>query len=307
MDGSKAIALAPKWNESMFTQVWGNVDYPATATPSPSSQNESILTRTPSPADLPSPSGSQRSHTDHMHHLSPLSTFPTPYNPHPKSTKSESSPTHSQPASETSLFVPFDPVSNPSVPSAIRSMPEDIDKPPLDNVTPDVREGPRQGPQTEDEHKILFHVKALYSYAGELDKDFSFQAGDIIAVTATPNDGWWSGHLVDENKRQPGKHVFPSNFVVPSTYSEATDESPLDNVAHGVREVPGQGPVLFCVKALYDWEATIDEGMSFQAGDIIAVTAASDDGWWSGHLVDETRRQPGRHIFPNNFVRLHDI
>ncbi|KAJ3759120.1 hypothetical protein EV360DRAFT_29797, partial [Lentinula raphanica] len=56
-------------------------------------------------------------------------------------------------------------------------------------------------------------VQALYDYRATIDDEFDFQAGDVIAVTATPKDGWWSGVLLDENRRQPGRHVFPSNFV----------------------------------------------------------------------------------------------
>jgi hypothetical protein len=58
------------------------------------------------------------------------------------------------------------------------------------------------------------------------------------------------------------------------------------------------------VKALYDYNATIPEEFDFQQGDIIAVTATPEDGWWSGELLDEARRVPGRHIFPSNFVHL---
>ena len=58
------------------------------------------------------------------------------------------------------------------------------------------------------------------------------------------------------------------------------------------------------VEALYDYVATIDEEFSFQAGDVIAVTATPDDGWWSGELLDEERVEEGRHVFPSNFVRL---
>jgi hypothetical protein len=39
------------------------------------------------------------------------------------------------------------------------------------------------------------------------------------------------------------------------------------------------------VKALYDYQATIDEEFDFQTDDIIAVTAIPDDGWWSGELL----------------------
>ncbi|KAI6043491.1 hypothetical protein EDC04DRAFT_710864 [Pisolithus marmoratus] len=66
---------------------------------------------------------------------------------------------------------------------------------------------------TDDGRPILFYVKALYDYAATIDEEFDFQAGDIIAVTETPEDGWWSGELLDEARKQPGRHVFPSNFV----------------------------------------------------------------------------------------------
>ncbi|KAG6867748.1 hypothetical protein C0993_011702 [Termitomyces sp. T159_Od127] len=72
---------------------------------------------------------------------------------------------------------------------------------------------PPTGQVTEDGHGILFYVKALYDYTATIDEEFDFQAGDIIAVTHTPEDGWWSGELLDEERRQRGRHVFPSNFM----------------------------------------------------------------------------------------------
>ncbi|KAF8885969.1 hypothetical protein BD779DRAFT_1646363 [Infundibulicybe gibba] len=72
---------------------------------------------------------------------------------------------------------------------------------------------PPTGQTTEGGAGILFYVKALYDYVATIDEEFDFQAGDIIAVTATPEDGWWSGELLDEERRQKGRHVFPSNFV----------------------------------------------------------------------------------------------
>ncbi|KAJ7198479.1 SH3 domain-containing protein [Mycena pura] len=60
---------------------------------------------------------------------------------------------------------------------------------------------------------ILCPVKALYDYAASIPEEFDFQAGDVIAVTATPDDGWWSGELLDEARREEGRHIFPSNFV----------------------------------------------------------------------------------------------
>ncbi|VDC02787.1 unnamed protein product [Peniophora sp. CBMAI 1063] len=66
---------------------------------------------------------------------------------------------------------------------------------------------------TEDGRGVLFYVKALYDYSATIPEEFDFQQGDIIAVTATPEDGWWSGELLDEARRVPGRHIFPSNFV----------------------------------------------------------------------------------------------
>ena len=62
-------------------------------------------------------------------------------------------------------------------------------------------------------HYFISVVKALYDYHATIDEEFDFQAGDIIAVTSTPEDGWWTGELLDDSRRVPGRTVFPSNFV----------------------------------------------------------------------------------------------
>jgi hypothetical protein len=56
-------------------------------------------------------------------------------------------------------------------------------------------------------------VKAMYNYTATIEEEFDFQEGDIIAVTSTPEDGWWHGVLLDDTRRVPGRTVFPSNFV----------------------------------------------------------------------------------------------
>ncbi|KAF5375504.1 hypothetical protein D9615_009180 [Tricholomella constricta] len=73
---------------------------------------------------------------------------------------------------------------------------------------------PPQPPQPSQETGgVLFYVKALYDYTATIQEEFDFQTGDVIAVTATPDDGWWSGELLDEARREEGRHIFPSNFV----------------------------------------------------------------------------------------------
>ncbi|KIK61070.1 hypothetical protein GYMLUDRAFT_588305 [Collybiopsis luxurians FD-317 M1] len=178
----------------------------------------------------------------------------------------------------------------------------------------------------EDGVEILFYMRALYDYQATIDEEFDFVAGDVIAVTATPEDGWWSGVLLDENRRQPGRNVFPSNFAyvlsdddreerllssdrVDTHESMGRSPSPQPpaeaTVAAPTRQVTEDGAeILFYVRALFDYQAITDEELNFQAGDVIAVTATPEDGWWSGVLLDEGRRQLGRYVFPCQYVQL---
>lgn len=65
-------------------------------------------------------------------------------------------------------------------------------------------------------------------------------------------------------------------------------------------------PILFYVRALYDYNATMPEEFSFQSNDIIAITQTDPDGWWQGELLDESRRRKngGGNVLPSNFVDL---
>ncbi|KAH7334812.1 hypothetical protein B0J17DRAFT_617913 [Rhizoctonia solani] len=82
--------------------------------------------------------------------------------------------------------------------------------PPQGNVQ---QGGPPTGQYLDDGSGVLFYVKAMYNYTASIDEEFDFQEGDIIAVTSTPEDGWWHGVLLDDTRRVPGRTVFPSNFV----------------------------------------------------------------------------------------------
>jgi len=57
-------------------------------------------------------------------------------------------------------------------------------------------------------------VKAIRNYIGEDDKDLTFSVGDIIEVSKTSNDGWWTGRLVTGRRGQRGWRLFPANLVV---------------------------------------------------------------------------------------------
>ncbi|KAG0050791.1 Proline-serine-threonine phosphatase-interacting protein 2 [Gryganskiella cystojenkinii] len=64
---------------------------------------------------------------------------------------------------------------------------------------------------------------------------------------------------------------------------------------------PDGKPILFYVRVIYDYEATIPEELSLKEGDVLAVLHAREDGWWEGDLLSEIRG-PIRGLFPSNFT-----
>ncbi|GHJ85678.1 hypothetical protein NliqN6_2080 [Naganishia liquefaciens] len=101
-------------------------------------------------------------------------------------------------------------------------------------------------------------------------------------------------------QQQPVVHEPPAEMA--RAPSPQPPPVPVDTPPTGQYSTTGQ-PVLF-FKALYDYQAQSGAEFDFQEGDIIAVTATPPDGWWSGELLDEARRLPGRTDFPSNFVTL---
>jgi hypothetical protein len=89
----------------------------------------------------------------------------------------------------------------------------------------------------------------------------------------------------------------------PAQVPAAGGAQPQGHAPTGQYSDAGQ-PILFYVKALYDYQATNPDEFSFTTGDIIAVTHTEADGWWQGELLDEARRKAGANTFPSNFVAL---
>ncbi|KAF7292210.1 SH3-domain-containing protein [Mycena indigotica] len=64
-----------------------------------------------------------------------------------------------------------------------------------------------------DGEPILFYVQAHTAYAAATPTELDLEPGDIVAVTATPADGWWAGALLDERRKEEGRRLFPSGCV----------------------------------------------------------------------------------------------
>jgi len=76
------------------------------------------------------------------------------------------------------------------------------------------------------------------------------------------------------------------------------DENILGEKTRNLPDHESDG-VLFYVKALYDYTATIPEEFNFTAGDIIAVTEVEKTGWWIGHRLGS--KVLDRQVFPSNY------
>ncbi|KAG0224863.1 Proline-serine-threonine phosphatase-interacting protein 2, partial [Actinomortierella wolfii] len=116
---------------------------------------------------------------------------------------------------------------------------------------------------------------------------------------------------------------YPLKQVRSYTLPNSTNPTPLaglDTLTHrrslsGIpveRHTPGVSPnarqitpdgklILFYVRVLYDYEATIPEELALKEGDLIAVLHARDDGWWEGDLMDDYNGYR-RGLFPSNFT-----
>ncbi|KAG8967891.1 hypothetical protein FRC05_001856 [Tulasnella sp. 425] len=112
-----------------------------------------------------------------------------------------------------------------------------------------------------------------------------------------------AGGSYPQQQQQPARAPSPAARRTPSPAPQAAPIPPQGSSSAPTQVTDDGANVLFYVKALYDYRATIPEEFDFQSGDIIAVTATPDDGWWSGMLLDDSRRVPGRTVFPSNFVK----
>ncbi|KAI9592096.1 hypothetical protein BDF19DRAFT_452704 [Syncephalis fuscata] len=56
----------------------------------------------------------------------------------------------------------------------------------------------------------------------------------------------------------------------------------------------------FLVRAIYDYDATMEEEMSFKEGEIIRVITTQLDGWWEGEIESNNGIRRGQ--FPSNFI-----
>jgi hypothetical protein len=63
---------------------------------------------------------------------------------------------------------------------------------------------------------VLFKVKAIYDFKGEMESDLPFKKGDIIKVYGKSDNGWWLGQISPNGNAG----YFPSNFVQKESFKQ---------------------------------------------------------------------------------------
>jgi hypothetical protein len=127
----------------------------------------------------------------------------------------------------------------------------------------------------------------------------------------------WSNQQQQQHQQHPTPVAGAMSYGNQSHYAQPQTQQPAAMIQQNppprsnTQTAPPTGqfsdtgkPILFYVKALYDYQATTEEEFSFTAGDIMAVWETNPDGWWQGELLDDVRRRAGANTFPSNFVSL---
>ncbi|VDM75962.1 unnamed protein product [Strongylus vulgaris] len=146
-----------------------------------------------------------------------------------------------------------------------------------------------------------------FSYDPRLEDELKLTKGETITVLDKSSDGWWKGESNGRNG------WFPSNYVEEVTDqiypsgngNEGTNGSVLGRPPVTVTAAPASSTqnksVLECVKALYSFDASTVEELSFRKGELLDIIdhPAHDPDWW---LARNSVGQQG--LVPKNYIEV---
>ncbi|KAJ3537063.1 hypothetical protein NM688_g6740 [Phlebia brevispora] len=106
-------------------------------------------------------------------------------------------------------------------------------------------------PMQDIDQSVEFQVRSLYQYEGQRAEDLSFSESLLLTAHPSKSGGdWWYGTTVRDGK----KGFFPKTYVEQVTTVKA--------------------------KALYSYDGTNSEELSFSEGDNLAIVDHGDSDWW---------------------------
>lgn len=129
---------------------------------------------------------------------------------------------------------------------------------------------------------VICEAKAIVDFTASAPNQLGIRVGEVVQIREKSATGWWEGELIRDGKPIAG--WFPGDYV--KVVEVITQISP----SMSLRAI-----------ALYDYQASQIDELTFQTGDVLVVTDRSDAEWWSGH----TAQKPSKSgLFPSNYVEL---
>ncbi|KAI5846156.1 hypothetical protein BZA05DRAFT_357600 [Tricharina praecox] len=134
----------------------------------------------------------------------------------------------------------------------------------------------------------------LYDYAADEENEINLIEGQVVTDIDMVDDDWWRG---TNALGQEG--LFPSNYVelMPAGAAEAAVERAPSPPPSPPAPAVTEGKTAL---AIYDYEATEDNELSFPDGATIEDVQFPDDDWWHGHYKGK------EGLFPANYVELQN-
>ncbi|CAG8560162.1 942_t:CDS:10 [Diversispora eburnea] len=118
---------------------------------------------------------------------------------------------------------------------------------------------------------------ALYDYSAQNDDEISFKEDDVLYILENDDDEWWKAKL--KIKEGEGEAEGPIG-VVPSNYIQEAECSTV-------------------LKAIYDYVAESDEGLSFSEDDIFYLYDKDDQDWYLVKHNDTFGYVPASYVEEN--------
>ena len=117
----------------------------------------------------------------------------------------------------------------------------------------------------------------MFTFEASSSDELSFKKGEVLNVLDTSEKWWWEASKPDG-----------TTGVVPSHYVKVIAEDEGSN-----REV------LFSARALFTFEASSSDELSFKKGEVLNVLDTSEKWWWEASKPDGTTG-----VVPSNFVKV---
>ncbi|CAI2351984.1 unnamed protein product [Caenorhabditis sp. 36 PRJEB53466] len=132
--------------------------------------------------------------------------------------------------------------------------------------------------------QVICEAQVIVDFTASAPNQLGIKLGETVKVREKSAAGWWEGELIRDGKPIAG--WFPGDYV---KVLENSVGSPSKSAAHPK------------ANALYDYDASQADELSFKSGDVIVVTDKSEAEWWSGHKATDPSKSG---LFPSNYVEL---